>query len=66
MERKRNARASRPLLAVRVSALKAAGRTLDQAKAAKPVAGLADTSNSFFPEDQFVEAIWGSLDAHGQ
>ena len=50
----------------RVSALKMAGRTLDQAKAAKPVAGLADTSNSFFPEDQFVEAIWGSLDAHGQ
>ena len=50
----------------RVSALKTAGRTLDQAKAAKPVAGLADTSNSFFPEDQFVEAIWGSLDAHGQ
>ena len=50
----------------RVQALKTAGRTLDQAKAAKPVAGLADTSNSFFPEDQFVEAIWGSLDAHGQ
>ena len=50
----------------RVSALKTAGRTLDQAKAAKPVAGLADTSNSFFPEDQFVEAIWGSLDAHDQ
>ena len=48
----------------RVKALKDAGRTLEQAKAAKPVAGLADTSNSFFPEDQFVEAIWGSLDAH--
>ena len=50
----------------RVEALKKAGRTLDQAKAAKPIAGLADTSNAFFPEDQFVEAIWGSLDAHGQ
>ena len=50
----------------RVQALKTAGRTLDQAKAAKPVAGLADTSNSFFPEDQFVEAIWGSLEAAGR
>jgi len=49
----------------RVQALKTAGRTLDQAKAAKPIAGLADTSNSFFPEDQFVEAIWGSLEAAG-
>jgi len=50
----------------RVETLKKAGRTLDQAKAAKPVAGLADTSNSFFPEDQFVEAIWGSLEAAGR
>jgi len=50
----------------RVQALRSAGRTLEQAKAAKPVAGLADTSNSFFPEDQFVEAIWGSLEANGR
>ena len=50
----------------RVSALKKAGRTLDQAKVAKPVAGLADTTNAFFPEDQFVEAIWGSLEANGR
>jgi cyclase len=50
----------------RVAALKTAGRTLDQAKAAKPIAGLADTSNAFFPEDQFVEAIWGSLEAAGR
>ena len=50
----------------RVQALKTAGRTLEQVKAAKPVAGLADTSNSFFPEDQFVEAIWGSLEAAGR
>ena len=50
----------------RVSALKDAGRTLEQAKAAKPIAGLADTSNSFFPEDQFVEAIWGSLEGHAR
>jgi len=50
----------------RVKALKDAGRTLDQAKAAKPITGLADTTNAFFPEDQFVEAIWGSLEAHGK
>jgi cyclase len=48
----------------RVRTLKDAGRTLDQAKAAKPLAGLADTSNAFFPEEQFVESIWGSLEAH--
>ncbi|HYD24323.1 MAG TPA: MBL fold metallo-hydrolase [Croceibacterium sp.] len=48
----------------RVATLKTAGRTLEQAKAAKPVAGLADTTNAFFPEDQFVEAIWASLEAH--
>ena len=48
----------------RVRTLKDAGRTLEQAKAAKPLAGLADTSNAFFPEDQFVESIWGSLEAH--
>ena len=50
----------------RVSALKRAGHSLDQAKAAKPIAGLADTTNAFFPEDQFVEAIWGSLEANGR
>ena len=50
----------------RVSALKSAGRTLEQANAAKPIAGLADTTNAFFPEDQFVESIWGSLEAHGR
>lgn len=47
----------------RVNGLKDAGRSLDQIKAAKPLAGLADTSQAFFPEDQFVDAIWGSLDA---
>jgi len=50
----------------RVKALKDGGQTLDQAKAAKPLAGLADTSNAFFPEEQFVESIWGSLEAHAR
>jgi cyclase len=48
----------------RVKALKDAGRTLDQAKAAKPLEGLADTSTSFFPPEDFVASIWGSLEAH--
>jgi glyoxylase-like metal-dependent hydrolase (beta-lactamase superfamily II) len=49
----------------RVSALKDAGQTLDQAKAAKPLAGLSNTPNPFVGEDAFVESIWGSLEAHG-
>lgn len=48
----------------RVKALKEAGRSLEQAKAAKPLAGLASTPG-FFPDDRFVEGIWGSLEAHG-
>lgn len=48
----------------RVAALKNAGRTLDQAKAAKPLEGLTDTRTSFFPPEDFVTSIWGSLDAH--
>ena len=50
----------------RVQALKTAGRTLDQAKAAKPLAGLANAPDGFVTEDAFVEAIWGSLEAHGR
>ena len=49
----------------RVSALKEAGRTLDQAKAAKPLAGMSNNPNGFIGEDAFVESIWGSLEAHG-
>ncbi len=49
----------------RVQALKAAGRTLEQAKAAQPLAGLANAPNGFVSDDAFVEAIWGSLEAHG-
>ncbi len=48
----------------RVKALKDAGRTLDQAKAAKPLAGLSNAPNGFVNDDAFLEAIWGSLDAH--
>ena len=48
----------------RVKALKDAGRSLEQAKAAKPLDGLA-TAQGFFPDDLFVESIWGSLEAHG-
>ena len=48
----------------RVEALKSAGRTLDQIKAAKPLAGLSNAPNGFVSDDAFVEAIWGSLEAH--
>ena len=48
----------------RVKALKDAGRSLEQAKAAKPLDGLA-SAQGFFPDDLFVESIWGSLEAHG-
>jgi cyclase len=50
----------------RVQALKSAGRTLDQAKAAKPLAGLHNIPDTFVSEDAFVESIWGSLEAHGR
>ena len=50
----------------RVSALKRAGRTLEQAKAAKPLDGLNSDTNTFFQPDAFVESIWGSLEAHGK
>jgi cyclase len=48
----------------RVRALKDAGQTLDQAKAAKPLAGLRN-AEGFIEDDQFVEAIWNSPEAHG-
>lgn len=47
----------------RVKKLRNAGSTLDAAKAAKPLAGLVGNPG-FISDDQFVEAIWGSLDAH--
>jgi glyoxylase-like metal-dependent hydrolase (beta-lactamase superfamily II) len=49
----------------RVKALKDVGRTLDQAKTAKPLDGLRN-ANGFISDDQFVESIWGSLEAHGR
>ena len=48
----------------RVQALKTAGRTLEQARAAKPLAGLSNAPDAFVSEDAFVESIWGSLEAH--
>ena len=50
----------------RVSALKNAGQSLEQAKAAKPLAGLSNNPNSFVGDDAFVETIWGSLEAHAR
>jgi cyclase len=50
----------------RVQALKTVGRTLEQAKAAKPLAGLSNAPGGFVGEDAFVESIWGSLEAHGR
>ena len=49
----------------RVSALKEAGRTVEQAKDAKPLAGLSNNPQGFIGDDAFVESIWGSLEAHG-
>ena len=43
--------------------LKDAGQTLDQAKAAKPLAGMSNAPNGFVADDAFVEAIWNSLPA---
>ena len=49
----------------RVKALKEGGKTLDQARATKPLAGLSNAPGGFVGEDAFVESIWGSLAAHG-
>ena len=48
----------------RVKALKDAGRSLDQANTARPLEGLRN-ANGFISDDDFVEAIWASLEAHG-
>ena len=50
----------------RVRTIKGAGRTLEQAKGAKPLAGLSNAPNGFVGEDAFVESIWGSLEAHAR
>lgn len=49
----------------RIKALKDAGETLEAATAARPLAGLANAEGGFITDDQFVEAVWHSLDAHG-
>jgi glyoxylase-like metal-dependent hydrolase (beta-lactamase superfamily II) len=48
----------------RVKALKDRGATLEEAKAAKPLDGLNNDRGTFFPPENFVEGIWGSLEAH--
>ncbi len=48
----------------RIRTLKDAGRTLDQAKAAKPLDGLNNDQGTFFPPENFVEGVWRSLEAH--
>jgi glyoxylase-like metal-dependent hydrolase (beta-lactamase superfamily II) len=50
----------------KVKALKDASRTLEQARAAKPLAGMSNATGGFVAEDAFVDAIWGSLVAHGR
>jgi glyoxylase-like metal-dependent hydrolase (beta-lactamase superfamily II) len=50
----------------KVKALKDAGSTLEQAKAAKPLVGMSNAPGGFVADDAFVESIWGSLAAHGQ
>ena len=47
----------------RIRALKEAGRTLEEALAAKPVAGLSGRA-TYVPDDDFVTAVWASLDNH--
>jgi cyclase len=48
----------------RVKALRASGKTLQEALAAKPVEGLRNNPNGFIADDAFVTAVWASLDAH--
>jgi glyoxylase-like metal-dependent hydrolase (beta-lactamase superfamily II) len=49
----------------RVKALKDQGSTLEEALAARPVDGLRNVANGFIADDQFVQAVWASLEAHG-
>ena len=50
----------------RVKAEKDSGATLEEAIAAKPVEGLRNNANGFISDDQFVTAVWASLDAHNR
>jgi glyoxylase-like metal-dependent hydrolase (beta-lactamase superfamily II) len=49
----------------RVKALKDQGVSLEDAVAARPVEGLRNVANGFIADDQFVQAVWTSLEAHG-
>lgn len=48
----------------RVKALKNSGVSLDEAKQSEPLKGVRN-AEGFVKDDQFVEAIWNSLEAHG-
>lgn len=48
----------------RIKAQRASGATLEQALAARPVAGLSNAAEAFVTDDAFVSAVWASLDAH--
>lgn len=48
----------------RVRTLRDQGMTLEQALAARPVAGLRNNPDGFIADDAFVTAVWTSLDAH--
>ena len=49
----------------RVKALKDAGRSVEQAVAATPLAGLTNAPGGLIADDGFIAAIYASLDAHG-
>jgi len=48
----------------RIRAMKDSGATLEEAKARNPIAGLR-TTQGFIGDQQFIESVWSSLDAHG-
>ena len=50
----------------RVKALKDGGSSLEDVLAARPVEGLRNVANGFIADDQFVTAVWASLEAHNR
>lgn len=50
----------------RVQALKAAGKSLEEAQAAKPLVGLGPSDDGGDRDNGFVASIWQSLEAHGK
>ena len=41
------------------------GMTLEEAKAAQPLAGITGREQAFISDDRFLEAVWLSLEGHG-